>query len=283
MALFFLPEESVKLAPLHCAVAEVEIAGRPYREHLKDRLKQFSAEKLEVRGNFFPSKALLEAVSSQASCQVVSASGKILLTRNDGAVQIPCDEESLEVIYPWQLLNLMEKIFAGLTILRGEGVIRPGVTIDGEVHVGAGTIILPGVYIEGKVFFGRNCKIGPNCYLRGPVSMGDNCHIGQAVEVKCSLLMTKVAIGHLSYAGDSVIGSRVNFGAGTIISNFRHDGANHRSMSDGVLIDTGRRKFGAILGDDVHTGIHTSIYPGRKIGSGVSTLPGEIVRYDKDC
>lgn len=92
--------------------------------------------------------------------------------------------------------------------------------------------------------------------------------------------MAKTSVGHLSYCGDSVVGTGVNFGAGTITANFRHDGANHSSMLAGQLVDTGRRKFGAVIGDGVHTGIHTSIYPGRKIWPGVSTRPGDIVNKD---
>ena len=94
------------------------------------------------------------------------------------------------------------------------------------------------------------------------------------------MILAKSSIGHLSYVGDSVLGTGVNFGAGTTTSNFRHDGKNHRTAVDGVLIDTGRRKFGAIIGDGVHTGIHTSIYPGRQLWPGTTTLPGEIVRKD---
>ncbi len=92
--------------------------------------------------------------------------------------------------------------------------------------------------------------------------------------------MDNVAAGHLSYIGDSVVGEKTNFGAGTITANFRHDGKNHRSAVDDKIIDTGRRKFGTIIGSNVHTGIHTSIYPGRKIGRNASTLPGAIVKKD---
>jgi bifunctional UDP-N-acetylglucosamine pyrophosphorylase/glucosamine-1-phosphate N-acetyltransferase len=77
-----------------------------------------------------------------------------------------------------------------------------------------------------------------------------------------------------------VLGERVNFGAGTMISNLRHDGANHRSMVAGALVDTGRRKFGAIIADHVHTGINTVIYPGRKLWPHTSTRPGAIVQRD---
>jgi len=77
-----------------------------------------------------------------------------------------------------------------------------------------------------------------------------------------------------------VICPLTNLGAGTITANLRHDGRNHSSSVAGELLDTGRRKLGVIIGDNVHTGIHTSIYPGRKIWPEKSTLPGEIVRKD---
>ncbi|MBN2452444.1 MAG: hypothetical protein JXR77_18810 [Lentisphaeria bacterium] len=163
---------------------------------------------------------------------------------------------------------------------RIEGCVREGVVVDGHLALGTGSVLLPGVYIEGNAVIGRDCKIGPNCYIRGSTAIGDGCHIGNAVEVKNSILMQGAAIGHLSYCGDSIIGERTNFGAGTITANFRHDGAGHRSMVGGTLRDTGRRKLGAIVGDDVHTGIHTAIYPGRKIWPHQWTLPGEVVRKD---
>ena len=134
--------------------------------------------------------------------------------------------------------------------------------------------------IEGDVVIGAGCKVGPNCYIRGSTSVGDGCHVGQAVELKHAILLGKTNVGHLSYVGDSVLGEKVNFGAGTIVSNLRHDGKAHRTMVAGQLIDTGRRKFGAIIGDGVHTGIHTAIYPGRKIWPGQTTRPAEVVDRD---
>ena len=73
----------------------------------------------------------------------------------------------------------------------------------------------------------------------------------------------------------------MNFGAGTIISNLRHDGRNHRWLENQEFLDTGRRKFGAIIGEGVHTGIHTSIYPGRSLAAGSCTTPGEVVSRSK--
>jgi len=182
--------------------------------------------------------------------------------------------------YPWDLLRANELFVRRLKEQRMDGDVHPSAVIEGVVCVGKGTRILPGVYIEGNVVIGENCKIGPNCYLRGNTSIGNGCHIGQAVEVKNSLILSRTNVGHLSYVGDSVLGESVNFGAGTIVSNLRHDGSDHRTMVEGVLVDTGRRKFGAVVGDGVHTGIHTTIYPGRKLWPGTSTRPGEVVKHD---
>ncbi|MEI6676920.1 MAG: hypothetical protein WCO57_17250, partial [Verrucomicrobiota bacterium] len=171
---------------------------------------------------------------------------------------------SFLIRYPWDLLRANEGYVAGLLVSDIQGEVHPSAVLEGIVHLGEGARILPGVFIEGNVVIGAKCRIGPNCYIRGNTSIGEACHIGQAVEIKNSLILSRTNIGHLSYVGDSVIGEAVNFGAGTIVSNFRHDGKNHRSMVDGNLVDTGRRKFGTIIGDHVHTGIHTAIYPGRK-------------------
>ncbi|WP_052573976.1 hypothetical protein [Haloferula sp. BvORR071] len=187
---------------------------------------------------------------------------------------------SFIIVHPWDLLRANELSVGTLTESRIEGDIHPNAVIEGVIHLGPGSRILPGVYIEGNAVIGANTKLGPNCYIRGSSAIGDKCHIGQAVEIKNSIVLSGTSIGHLSYLGDSVVGEKVNFGAGTITSNFRHDGKNHRSMVDGVLVDTGRRKFGSIIGDGVHTGIHTSIYPGRKLWPGTSTRPGDIVQHD---
>ena len=186
--------------------------------------------------------------------------------------------KTFDLTHPWELLDLNSELIASITDWPGHSSIQLG--DDAKVIVGEGTKILPGVFIEGSIIIGKNCKIGPNCYLRGSTSIGDNCHVGQAVEVKNSILADGASVGHLSYVGDSYIGVKANFGAGTITSNLRHDGSNHRSAVEGKLIDTGRRKFGAIIGDGVHTGINTSLYPGRKLGPGTSTLPGQVVSQD---
>lgn len=191
-------------------------------------------------------------------------------------------EDSFEIKYAWDLLKINESIIAALDEDLIEGQVYESAVIEGKVQIGKGTKILPGVYIEGNAIIGENCKIGPNCYIRGNTFIGDNCHIGQSVEIKNCLIMDKTNVGHLSYVGDSVLGTRVNFGAGTTVSNLRHDNSNHYSMVQGNLVNTGRRKFGVVIGDGVHTGINTSFYPGRKVWPGMTTLPGEVVSKDKN-
>ena len=200
--------------------------------------------------------------------------------QQEGAVS---ESQLADLVYSWQFLDFHEELLEKQWQEREEGSECKTAQFDegARLLVGEGTRVLPGVYVEGLVVIGKNCKIGPNCYLRGPISIGDQCHIGQAVELKNTIVGNGTNVGHLSYVGDSVMGNQVNFGAGTITSNLRHDGNNHRSVIDGTIIDTGRRKFGTVIGDGVHTGIHTSLYPGRKLGPGTMTLPGEVVSKDK--
>ena len=198
----------------------------------------------------------------------------------EDAISLELDGNSFRILFPWDLLRVNEM---AVEQTLGNGLLGnapPGTEIDGRLRVGHGTRLLPGVYVDGDVIIGEHCTIGPNCYLRGRTSIGDGCKIGQAVEIKNSVILAGTTIGHLSYCGDSIVCENVNFGAGTITANFRHDGQNHQSMVQGRLTDTGRRKFGSVVGDGVHTGIHTSIYPGRKLWPQASTRPGEIVRYD---
>lgn len=182
--------------------------------------------------------------------------------------------------FPWDLLAINEMIVGAIEDDLIGGDVHPSAVIEGRIRLGKGSRILPGVFIEGNVVIGENCRIGPNCYIRGSTSIGDGCHIGQSVEIKNCIILSGTNVGHLSYVGDSILGEKVNFGAGTMVSNYRHDGGNHRSEVCGELVDTDRRKFGTIVGDGVHTGIGTLIYPGRKIWPNMSTRPGEVVERD---
>ncbi len=187
----------------------------------------------------------------------------------------------LPITYPWNLLEANEYLLKNppcSPFLKGE--IEERVKINGQLTVGAGTIVKSGVYIEGNIIIGRNCKIGPNCYLRGTTTISDNCHIGQAVEIKSSIIGDNTNIAHLSYVGDSVVGDNVNFGAGTIIGNLRFDKTSIKSPVGGILTNTERKKLGVIIGDNCQIGISVLFYPGTKINPNSRILPGEIVKRD---
>lgn len=190
----------------------------------------------------------------------------------------PLEDSWIDIGYPWDLLKANEYL---LKALKGscQGTVEPNVTIKGEVAIGKGSLIRSGAYIEGPVVIGENCDIGPNCFIRPSTALGNRVRIGNAVEVKNTIVMEGTHIGHLSYVGDSVIGCRCNFGAGTKVANLRHDGKNIKVMLKGRIIDSGRRKLGVIMGNDVHTGINTSINIGVVMAKGRVTLPGEVVKH----
>jgi bifunctional UDP-N-acetylglucosamine pyrophosphorylase/glucosamine-1-phosphate N-acetyltransferase len=186
-------------------------------------------------------------------------------------------EDWLEIGRPWDILEANEKLMASLRpgIL---GEVEPGATLKGRVSVGRRTVVRSGAYIEGPTIIGEDCDIGPNCYIRPSSCIGDRVRIGNGVEIKNSTIVEGTKIGHLSYLGDSVIGSGCNFGAGTIVANLRHDNAAIISYVKGQKEDTGRRKLGVIMGDNVKTGIHTTIYPGTVIEAGFWGRPAAVLR-----
>jgi bifunctional UDP-N-acetylglucosamine pyrophosphorylase/glucosamine-1-phosphate N-acetyltransferase len=184
----------------------------------------------------------------------------------------------IDIGYPWDLLKANEYLLKSLKG-RCEGSVEPNATIKGEVVIGEGTLIRNGSYIEGPVIIGENCDIGPNCFIRPSTAIGNHVRVGNAVEIKNTIIMEKTHVGHLSYVGDSILGHRCNFGAGTKVANLRHDGKNIKVMIKSRILDSGRRKLGVIMGDDVHTGINTSINIGVIMEKGRCTSPGEIVKH----
>ena len=183
----------------------------------------------------------------------------------------------LPIGYPWNLLEANVYLLKDIkhTI---KGKIEDYVTITGNVHIGADTIIKSGTYIEGPVFIGNNCVIGPNAYIRPDTLIYDNCRI--RAEVVDSIIMEGTTAKHHSYIGHSIIGKKCNIAAGTITADYRHDSGIHRCIIKDKLIDTGRKKLGTMMGDRVKTGINTSFFPGCKIWPGKTTLPGEVAKNE---
>ena len=184
----------------------------------------------------------------------------------------------IDVGRPWELIEVNEDLIGKLKT-EIKGTIEDGAFIHGEVFLDEGSVIKAGVYIEGNVYIGKNCDIGPNSYIRGNTYFGDNVHVGNAVEIKNSIIMENTNVSHLSYVGDSVIGSNCNIAAGTNIANLRFDNATIKTKIKNQKIDSGRRKLGAIIGDSVKTGINSSFSPGVKVGHN-STIGSGVLLYE---
>ncbi len=196
------------------------------------------------------------------------------------------------VNYPWELLTANQRALEQLAAahaptpdgatqdLHPSVVVEDGVVMHGFISIGAGTVIKAGSYLEGPLIIGSNCTIGPHAHLRPFTSIAENCTIGKT-EVVDSVIMPRTVSKHHAYLGHSVLGVDVNVGAATVTSDYRHDGAPHTTIVGGEKVATGRRKLGAFIGDHCRLGIHTSIYPGRKLWPGCTTLPGEVVTHDK--
>jgi bifunctional UDP-N-acetylglucosamine pyrophosphorylase/glucosamine-1-phosphate N-acetyltransferase len=179
--------------------------------------------------------------------------------------------------FAWDLFNINEYLLKNIkTQIKGK--IEKNCHIKPPLIIEQGTIVKSGAYIEGPVYIGKNCQIGPNCYIRPYTSIEDNCHIGQAVEIKNSIISQNSHIAHLSYVADSIIGENCNLGAGTILANLRFDAKNVHSVVKGKLIDTQRKKFGAVLGNGVKTGINVSIMPGVLVGQNSIIGPHSLVK-----
>jgi UDP-N-acetylglucosamine diphosphorylase/glucosamine-1-phosphate N-acetyltransferase len=157
----------------------------------------------------------------------------------------------------WALKRMEHKVY---------GTVENGAHLIGPVTVAETARIRSGAYIIGPVFIDEGSDIGPNCYIRACTSIGKNVRVGNACEIKNSIIMDQTHIGHLSYVGDSILCERCNLAAGTITANLRLDDESVKMLVKGKVVETGRRKLGAILGDNVKTGINALLMPGVKVG-----------------
>ena len=201
---------------------------------------------------------------------------RTLITRRDMyGFRLP--GEWLDVGRPWDLLRANAAL---LKPLKGavRGTVDAGASLVGEVLVEEGAYVRPGSHILGPTIIGPGAEIGPNCYIRPFTSVGLRVKVGNACEVKNSILMAETHMPHQTYVGDSVLGERCNLGAGTKVANLRLDETNIRVLYRGSEVDTGLRKLGVIMGDDVKVGINASIDAGTIIGEGTFIGPGASVR-----
>ena len=194
------------------------------------------------------------------------------------AAEIP-KEDWFDIGRPWDLLDA--NVWA---LKRMEhmvlGNVEEGAHLIGPVTVAETARIRSGAYIEGPCFIDEGADVGPNCFIRPCTSIGKNARVGNACEVKNSIVMDGTHVGHLSYVGDSILCEKCNLGAGTITANLRLDDGTVKMMIKDKAVDTGRRKLGVILGDNVKTGINVLLMPGVKVGNDSWVGPNFMVEED---
>jgi bifunctional UDP-N-acetylglucosamine pyrophosphorylase/glucosamine-1-phosphate N-acetyltransferase len=246
---------AAKKAPSNLANAGVYA----FSTEVFDALRQTKAS---VRGEW----ELTDAVSLQAKEGTVLAAE---LSKDDW----------FDVGRPWDLLDANNWALKRMSheVL---GTIEQGAHLIGPVSVAESARIRSGAYIEGPCFIDEECDVGPNCFIRPGTSLGRKVRVGNACEIKNSIIMDHTHVGHLSYVGDSILGEGCNLGAGTITANYRLDAGSIKMMVKDQLVDSGRRKLGAILGDNVKTGIKSLLMPGVKVGVNSWVGPNFMVERD---
>ncbi|MCB2184748.1 MAG: hypothetical protein KQH63_22205 [Desulfobulbaceae bacterium] len=166
------------------------------------------------------------------------------------------------------------QVFKNDELLEGASVIMAGATLIGDkIKLGKGILIEPGAFIASPAIIGDNTEIRHAAYLRGYCLIGRKCVVGHVTEVKHTIFMDEAKAGHFAYLGDSILGCNVNLGAGTKLANLRFTPGNVPVKTPGGPVDSGLRKFGAILADEVQTGCNSVTNPGTLLGKKSILLP----------
>ena len=171
--------------------------------------------------------------------------------------------------YVWEALARLESYLLAHTPRENSlrGTVHPGAFLaGGHILIEAGAIVEPGAYIEGPAIIGRGALVRHGAYVRANTLAASNSLIGHATETKNTIFLPESKAAHFAYVGDSILGSRVNLGAGTKLANFRLGGGIIKLRIDGKLLSTGRTKLGAILGDDCQLGCNCVCNPGALLG-----------------
>ncbi len=180
----------------------------------------------------------------------------------------------------WEALgSRLDAYLAAWTDWRVLSPLPDGVhVLGGAVSIAAGCTVEPGAVIRGPLIAAEGCEIRTGAYLRGGVILGRGCVVGAHSELKRAVLLDHAHAPHQNYVGDSILGGRVNLGAGTILSNVKNVGREVTFRHREELVRTGLRKFGAVLGDGCRTGCNTVLNPGVLMGPNCVTYPNVALR-----
>lgn len=183
------------------------------------------------------------------------------------------------VEYVWEVIGRIHHY--ALAAATGEvlGQVMEGAQLIGDrITIGPGSVVEPGAMIKSPCVIGRDTEVRQGAYLRGNVVVGDGCVVGHCSELKNAVLLDGAGAPHFNYVGDSILGRRVNLGAGTKTSNVKVLGSTVVVKVNGRKYDTGLRKLGAILGDGAQTGCDVVLNPGTLIGRNTRVYPCTSVR-----
>jgi NDP-sugar pyrophosphorylase family protein len=179
----------------------------------------------------------------------------------------PYGEIFVGIEYIWDVLKRVPEFAARARPIVRAKEIR-GAHIFGAVEIGEGTTVEPGAVILGPTIIGQGCQIRSGAYIRGNALIGHGVVIGHSSEIKNSLIHNEAEIPHLTYVGDSILGWRSHLGAGVIVSNLKVTREAVVVRVNDRVYNTGLRKFGAIVGDEVEIGCNAVLNPGTIVGRG---------------
>ena len=177
--------------------------------------------------------------------------------------------------YPWEVLGEISDFILAL------GRTLPEDEFDNPtegVWIAKDAEIFPSAYIKGPCIIGHGTEVRQCAFIRGSALVGDNCVVGNSTELKNVILFDNVQVPHYNYVGDSILGYKAHMGAGSITSNVKSDKTLVIVKNGDELLPTGRKKFGAVLGDNVEVGCNSVLNPGTVVGRGSSIYPVSCVR-----
>lgn len=176
--------------------------------------------------------------------------------------------------YPWQALGGIKNLILDLGPKLGEDYREIAPTV--WVHHTAS--VAPTAYLGAPCIIGANTEVRHCAYVRGSALVGENCVVGNSVELKNVILFDNVQVPHYNYVGDSILGYKSHMGAGSVTSNVKSDKSLVVVKNGNEKIETGLKKFGAMLGDFVEVGCNSVLNPGTVIGRHSNVYPTSCVR-----
>ncbi len=176
--------------------------------------------------------------------------------------------------YPWQALAGIKNLILTLGKELGEEYTE----IEPTVWVHKTAKIAPTAYLGAPCIIGANAEVRHCAFIRGSALVGENCVVGNSVELKNVILFDNVQVPHYNYVGDSILGYKSHMGAGSLTSNVKSDKKLVVVKNGDEQIETGLKKFGAMLGDCVEVGCNSVLNPGTVIGCNTNIYPTSCVR-----